>query len=262
MKRWMILMLTAMLLCLAPACLAETGPDEAAIDRFCDVWVDEDVAVEIWQDEGVIHCSAVLGNGGNESTVVEYASARYNAEDDSIDCEGGTRALETFDEAAGELKTDLIVEGLTAAFSFDDQGRLIWNDSEGIFKRFALMRLSDAEEQDYRAAAGAFLGEWVCGRADILITEDGDDYRAFITWSDSYESRAEWDYKCVYDDMDDVMRCSGKMSIVTYADDGISTEVEVQYEDGEAELSIEDGKLIWRDMKENIADGMTFERIL
>ena len=258
MKKIVTLMLAA-LLCLSVACLAE--PDAAIIDRFSDTWVDDAVAVEIWYDEGAFYCSAVLGDGGEEATVVRYATAVYNPETDSIDCEGGTRTLEYYDEAAGELKSDLIVEGLTASFSFDEEGRLIWNDSEGLFKRFMLLRLSDAEEQDYRAAAGAFLGEWVCGRADIVITEDGDDYRAFITWSNNYESRAEWDYKCVYDDMDGVMRCTGAMSNVTYAEDGVTTDAEVVYEDGEAELSIEDGRLIWRDLKENIADGMAFERV-
>ena len=258
MKKIVSLMLVA-LMCLTMTCLAE--PDEATIDRFSDTWVDDAVAVEIWYDEGAFHCSAVLGDGGDEATVVRYATAVYNPETDSIDCEGGTRALETYDEAAGELKSDLIVEGLTASFSFDEEDRLIWNDSEGICKRFMLLRLSDAEERDYRAEASAFLGEWVCGRADIVITEEGDAYRAFITWSNNYESRAEWDYTCVYDDMDKVMRCTGTMSNVTYADDGISTDVEVLYEDGEAELSIEDGKLLWNDMKENAADGMTFERV-
>lgn len=258
MKKFVSLMLVC-LLCLSMTCLAE--PDAATIDRFSDTWVDDAVAVEIWYDEGAFHCSAVLGDGGDESTVVEYATATYNPGTDSIDCAGGKRALEHYDEEAGELKSDTVVEDLTASFSFDDQGRLIWDDSEGICKRFTLQRLSDAEEQDYRAEAAAFLGEWVCARADIVVTEDGDAYRAFITWSNDYQSRAEWDYKCVYDDMDKVMRCTGTMSNVTYAEDGVSTNAEVLYEDGEAELSIEDGRLIWRDMKENIADGMAFERV-
>ena len=259
MKKLLILMTAAALLCLSMSCMAE--PDAATIDRFCDVWVDNGVAVEIWFEGGVFHCSAVLGDGGDEATVVRYASARYIDADDSIDCEGGSRALEYYDEAADELKSDLIVDGLTASFSFDDQGRLIWNDSEGIFKRFALLRLSEAEARDYRAAADAFLGEWVCGRAAIEITGDGDDYHAFVTWSNDYQSRAEWDYICIYDDMEDVMMCHGSMANVTYGEDGGETGRKVFYEDGEATLSIEDGKLIWRDMREDAGSGMTFERV-
>ena len=37
------------------------GMDEA-VERFCDVWVDDGVAVEIWYD-GAFHCRSTLNDG-------------------------------------------------------------------------------------------------------------------------------------------------------------------------------------------------------
>ena len=257
MKR-IICVLAVALFCLSACCLAEIDP--AVADLFTDTWVDDGVAVEIWPEDDGFHCHAVLGDGSGDANVIRYETCRYNAGEKALECEGGVRTFESSDYDAGELKTDVVATGLTATFTVDERDRLIWNDSEGIAKRFALLRLSDAEEQEYREMASAFLGSWACDRASIEITEDGDDYRAVITWANDYQSQVEWDYACVYDDMENVMRCVGAKANVTCGEDGSETGRELLYESGEATLSIEDGKLIWNDAQEDAGAGMAFER--
>lgn len=260
MKRFVLSLMTAALLCLSMTCLAEAKPDAATIDRFTDVWVDDAVAVEIWYEDGMFHCRAVLGDGSDTSTVVRYETCRYDAEADALECAGGTRAIEHYDEAVQALISDVQAEDLSATLAFDAQGRMIWDDCEGIARDFTLLRLSDAEELDYRAQASVFLGRWVCDRAVIEFTEDNEAYRAFITWGSDYRSRAEWRYACVYDDMENVMEGTGTMANVTYGEDGQEVSREVLYEDGRAAFAIKDGRLIWNDMKENAGSGMAFER--
>lgn len=237
-----------------------------AIERFSDTWVDENAAVEIWYDGGVFHCYGVLGDGGDSSNVLDYEFCRYDAAEDAVCCDGGVRTYEEWDMESDQLISDVVVQDLTATFTLDEQDRLIWNDSEGICKRFALQRLSVAEEQEARANGELFLGTWVCVRCSIDIDREGDDVMVWITWPNTAAEVVEWKYPCTVDAETGALRCEGKgtKTVVTYAEGGEIESSEVVYEDGDATFTLdEDGDtLTWADAKENAGEDMVFEYVI
>ena len=265
MKKWISLLLIGAiaLLGFAVAEGSDAAVDEKIIDRFSDTWVDGGMAVEIWYDEGAFHCRATLDMGNDETNVWHYDSCRYDAGKDVLVCEAGRRALEHYDEAAKEMKSEQAAGDLTAEFCFDGGEKLLWNDSEGLARGFELQRLEAAEEAEWKAAQ-AFVGRWGCGRATIDITErENGSFGVEITWGSSAWECAEWNYACAYDGIKGEMRAyePGVKAVVTYGEDGEVASRVTEYEDGAATFSIDgDGMLIWNDAKENAGEGMRFER--
>lgn len=260
-----IAMLAALTIALAMLLTSAVVAEENAAERFCDTWVDDGVAVEIWQgDDSTFHCHVVLGNGGDESTVVEYGSCHYDPDADHLICQQGTRAVETFDEAAGELKSDVQATDLTAEFAFKDgEDALVWNDSESLGATHTLIREEAADAQDY-AGAQAFAGQWVCDRASVEIAaQDDGSYDVVITWADSAFEQTEWHYACAYYGDEKAMKTyePGTKATVTYGEDGAATDTKVKYQDGEAVFTLDEtGHLHWADTRENAGDNMVFER--
>ncbi|MBR2698949.1 MAG: hypothetical protein IKE76_10195 [Clostridia bacterium] len=258
--------LTALAMLLCGLALAEAGaPDSAVIDRFSDTWVDDYIAVEIWYEEedGAFHCSAVKGDGGDESEVWEYGSCAYDAATDSLVCADGVRARESYDEAADAPKSETLAEGLTAEFRFaEGEDRLLWVDSEGLAADYRLARLSDAEEADYQEAQ-SYVGRWVCERAAIDIADTGDDtYGVSVVWGNSAFDQTEWHYACLFDINRHLMYSSepGTKEIVGCDENGARNVLSTEYGDGAATFALDDGMLIWDDAKEHVAEGMRFER--
>lgn len=266
MKKLLAVILMLALLTGAMVALAEGAePSAETVDRFCDVWVDEDMAVEIWYDEegSAFYCSAVQGNGDGPSMIWVYNECRYDGQEDALHCEGGVRTSEIYDETAGELKSEVLAEGLSAVFAFSDgQDVIRWQDSEGLCEKYVLKRLADAETEDYLREAAAFEGRWGCGRATLDIVRDGDAWKAEITWGNSASECVQWVYSCIYDDYENRMDSVGPAtkSVLTYGEDGEVAETSVEYEDGQASFVINDaGKLLWLDSKENAGEDMEFE---
>ncbi len=238
------------------------APDQALIDRFEDVWVDGNVAVEIWYDDGFFHCSAVRGDGGDDSDVWTYETCVYDAGQDALVCEGGERYLDHYEN--GELASERVAEGLTATFAFNDEGFLIWYDSEGLFENLALQRLSDAEQAEYWEAAKAFLGTWQCDRATIEISPAGEDVQVLVYWGGSAFETSEWVYTCVFDEYENTLTSVGEATRtdVVFDESGEQQSADVLYTDGSAVFRLDgNGCLVWEDGKENAGDGMAFERV-
>ena len=120
----------------------------AVADRFSDTWVADGLAVELWYDGGTFHCHAVQGDGGDESSVIVYTFAEYDEARDLVICEDGIRTLERWNNESEELDSETGATGLTAVFRLDEQDRLIYGDSEGIFRDAVLKRLSVAEDEE------------------------------------------------------------------------------------------------------------------
>ena len=260
----LICMLMALALVLGGMALAEA--DAAVIDRFSDTWVDDCIAVEIWfeEEDGAFHCSAVKGDGGDESEVWAYGTCAYDAATDSLVCADGVRTRETFDETADATKSETLAEGLTAEFRFaEGEDRLLWVDSEGLAADYRLARLSDAEAADYQEAQ-SYVGRWVCERAAIDITDTGvDTYGVSVVWGNSAFDQTEWHYACLFDINRHLLySCEpGTKEIVGCDENGARTVLSTEYEDGAATFAIdESGMLIWDDAKEHAAEGMRFER--
>lgn len=263
MKKLLCALLAFALAFMLTAAVAEPmAPDQDVIDRFEDVWVDGNVAVEIWYDDGWFHCSAVRSNGDDESDVWVYETCSYDAGQDAIVCEEGERY---FDHLEGEeLASDLVGEGLTAIFAFNDEGSLIWYDSEGLFETLGLRRLAEAEEEEYWEAAKVFLGRWQCDRCTIEISPEADDVKVLVYWGGSASETAEWVYTCVFDEYENTLTCEGEGTCtdIVYDENGEQVSAETLYTDGAALFRIdENGCLVWDDLKEDAGEGMAFERI-
>ena len=260
MKKWLC-MLLALLLALATGALAEAEPDADVIERFEDVWVGDDFAVEIWYDGG-FHCSAVLSGEDDAGDVWEFGGCAYDAEQDALICEDGTRYAQAFDEA-GELQSTVAGENLTAVLAFDENGSLVFDDSEGICGGWALQRLFDAEEQEYWKAAEVFIGSWQCGRCNVEISPEEDDLKVLIYWGNSATEVVEWVYTCQFDEAENTLTSFGEASktLVTFGEDGELVSAEEAYRDGAAVFRFDgNGCMVWEDAKENAGDGLTFER--
>lgn len=264
MKKTLCIM-TALLMLMASFTLAEASDpaDDKIIERFSDTWVADGLALEIWSEDNTIHCRGTLGDGGDESDSWEYATCRYDAASDSLQCADGTRTHEVYDAGTQENTDVVTVTGLTAVVFFQEgEDKLIWDDSEGMLKDFTLQRLEDVEMED-AAEAERFVGRWGCDRATIDITDQGDDsYKVRITWGISAAQSAEWEYDCVYDGAKKCLYtyAPGSKSTVTYAEGGDIASAVKEYDDGQATFTIDgDDILIWDDAKENAGADMRFE---
>ena len=263
MKKLLCVLLALVLAGLSAMAVAEPeAPDQELIDRFEDVWVDGDYAVEIWYDDGYFNCSAVRSNGEDDSDVWTYETCVYDAEQDALVCSGGERY---FDHYVGdEFISDLVASDLTASFAFNDDERLVWTDSEGLCEGLALQRLFDAEEEEYWQAAGIFMGRWQCDRCTIEISPEDEYVQVLIYWGGSASETMEWVYTCLFDEYENTLTSVGEatMTDVIYGEDGELESAEPLYTDGAAVFSLDDdGCLIWDDQKEQRGEGMAFERL-
>lgn len=107
-----------------------------------------------------------------------------------------------------------------------------------------------------------FGGLWEAERTEIEINWEEEGYRVYIRGSDSATSFSVWEYSCLYDEATNTIKSmpTGIHTEVTVAEDGTETS-NVVYEDGEAEFSLtEDGKLVWKDLKDDAGNGVVFEK--
>lgn len=264
MKKRLARIIAAVLAAILPLCMAVAeDADEAALYPFIDLWVDEGVCVEIWEDESGLHCQAVLGDGEGEATVWEYEKVRYDAAEDCVFCENGSRRQEEYDEETGELRIQPEAEDLWAVFSLDDEERLFWNDSEGLCGRFVFRRLDDVEETEYWNMANAFEGAWISGSVSLDIFRQDDGFGCVIFWKRSGTEATQWTYTCVYDELSGTLCSVGPADRTECALDknGAVTSSEEVYDDGEAVFSLNDASMVlWEDWKEDAGAGLTFAR--
>ena len=123
--------------------------------------------------------------------------------------------------------------------------------------------LAEGNEAEHEAVK-LFDSEWVsvAGRVSAAYM---DGYWSVEVTSGDYT--VEWDYFCVYDEARKALVTSGEgysstKTLITRDEEGSEVSREVAYSDGEAEFSInEDGKLVWKDAKEDAGAGAEFERI-
>ena len=121
-----------------------------------------------------------------------------------------------------------------------------------------------AEEEEFAPmpeAAAAFEGTWVCDRASIQMVWEEEGFRTFISWANSATENSEWEYTCDYNEKDNtVVSANGTRNEVVYNENGEVASWKEVYNDGEATFSLDaDGRLIWKDAKEDAGKDMRFE---
>ncbi len=124
----------------------------------------------------------------------------------------------------------------------------------------------DETEEEYETPdprGEKFEGTWYCDRCMIDIAGEDGGYKVYISWSGSAFEAAEWMYSCMYDESIDGLTGFGTKTIATYSDEGDATYEEIYDENNPIDATFVldvDGHLVWNDEKENIADGMHFEK--
>jgi len=105
-----------------------------------------------------------------------------------------------------------------------------------------------------------FLGNWECERASISVEIESVGFAVNVHWGSSAFESTVWTYYCLYDGEKLVNHGDGVKTNITFDEEGNESD-EVVYEDGAVTFTMEDGKLVWNDEKENAGEGMAFEKL-
>ena len=277
MKMLIRAMLAALLACLPMAALAEAPVEQAVIDAFTDTWVgegNEGYAMEIWYEDGAFRCSGTRFIDVNDGYSFEFESCDYDAAAKALVCEGGVLRHETYNEAEGKITAEAVATGFGATLTVDEAHHLHWTGSGDAIpdQMFASLdevgeeswydnHTDDDEEDDAEHIENAFVGDWMCDRATIYIDEDDSVYTVHITWGASAFETAVWDYTCTLDPATGALTGAGKQSTETYDENGERVATDVVYTDGAATFTLDGDALLWNDAKEDVAQGMRFQRV-
>ena len=271
-KKIAVIILAAAL-CLGSAALAEETPGVTPED-FMGEWVDLDGTCRIEIAEHMAE-ESVDGYVVNVHMPViaeesySYVTWAYGCvwDDETQTLKSISRFMGKGDYEPGseEEITDSNLDYTAAAFSFDEEGRLAWNDeNESADDGLRFVRPIGWGEEYMPAEAAAFEGVWQCDRATIAMDWEEEGFKVLITWGSSAWEHTEWEYSCFYHDEDHTLVSMpfGTRTEVVYDENGEQTSATEVYNDGEAVFSLdEEGKLIWLDEKENAGDGMRFEKL-
>ena len=289
MKKTICALITALLACLPMAALAEAPVDKSVIDSFTDTWVcegREGYAAEIWYEDGAFRCSGTRFITVNEGYSFEFERCAYDASAKALICEGGVLRHEVYSEAEGRITAEEVASGFGATLTVDENRRLHWTGSGDAIPDQLFASLDEVGEEswydthdgddddddnddnddddddtDDGDVGDGFIGDWMCERATIYIDEDDGVYTVHITWGASAFETVVWDYSCTLDAATGALSGRGKKSTETYDENGNLTATDVEYTDGSATFTLEGGRLLWNDAKEDAAQGMRFERI-
>ena len=144
-------------------------------------------------------------------------------------------------------------EGAEAVSQDDD-----WDEAVDI--EYEEDETEETEEEAVEEEANPFIGEWLCDDTAIYIDEEDGTFNVFIMWNISDNEDDIWEYTCTLNAETDVLTGEGKKSHEVIDEEGEVVSDEEIYTDGSATFTLEDNALIWTDAKEDVAQGMRFER--
>lgn len=102
-----------------------------------------------------------------------------------------------------------------------------------------------------------YVGRWGTGRATLDVVNASDSYIFTINWATSAAEYSEWNYNCKYNNNTEKMDCVGSRVDKEFIDDDTEKSKAI-YENGEANFSLKDNKIIWDDKEENMGEGLEF----
>lgn len=251
------LLLIAALLVIGLALPTQAGTaaeDQTGIPLFDSLWGTEQAMADIRYSDGVFYVCVEVFDHGEEWTEWYYRCG-YDAETETLKSDDqGVKQNCFYDDMTDTVTITREYENGSAAFSIDENGRLIWND-----------RTEDAGRVFCLTKMGRFEGNWEC--KDVSITFDAYEgfYRCTIIRNDGQDKTTEWTCFCLYDPKSSAA-VSDSVSKAIYAgdseEDGEDIDCESVYEDGTAVFAIDgNGCLIWKDPQENTGDGCAFVRV-
>ena len=124
----------------------------------------------------------------------------------------------------------------------------------------------NAEPDDGQNPVMNFIGYYVCDRANVLISADGDEgASAIVTWGSSAWENSSWMMSGTFDpetlrfEYHDCVRMD-----YVYDDNGDEVSQTEVYTGGHGFMFFAEGDILtltWQDDQENVADGMVFEYV-
>ncbi len=225
-------------------------PEEA--EGYPGKWVDEGGSVTVYEQDGGFDVIVSLYNeDGRTGDSWEYLCV-YDPDLKMLVGFNGTRWPLSFDEENGHyVMGDAIgSDDYSAVFRILENGRLGWAEMKDNYGRGRTFE-----------PIGIFDGTvWACDRASIEFCWEEEGYKVEVKWADSAMKQTVWDYSCYYQADTGSVAGFGIKYVEEYDENGEVVSSEEIYTDGEVEFVLdEDGKLIWKDQKEDAGNGMLFE---
>ena len=276
MKKYICLILAALLACLGMTAVAEeTAKKEAVYEAFSKTWISEDsdgytVEIQFDDEEGTYDVFGYREVSDDEDYSFEFEKCYYDSQEKALICEGG----ELYHDKAGKTEDEDIEEvaasGFGAKLTIDENYRMHWTGSGEAIPE----QVYDNLDNDL------FVGEWVSGNTEIYIDKIGQAYYVYIIREDSEIKETYWDCKCSADDgagtLSGVITGKGTKSTDTFNEELEQYEGEIQNVEGDATFSVYDSfdsytdgavtfrrdgdAMLWEDATENAGEGMRFER--
>ena len=116
---------------------------------------------------------------------------------------------------------------------------------------------------DSHPEAAAFESTWVAEDGDWRIESyaEDDGFRLMIVHKLGDNKEDVWEYAAAMS-VSEAGTLTAVPTGLHYQQDTVTDEYTARYEDGDAEFSInEEGKLVWKDLKEDAVKGLAFEKI-
>ena len=269
--RGIIAIMVIAALCLSGTVLAEEAAEITAHD-FLGEWVDQngirniDITThgEDEVDGYVVNVQMETFDGEKNGYIVWAYGCVYDEETHTLKSISRVTGTGDYEPDSEEEINDINFEYADAAFYFNGDGMLIWNDkNEGLDDGMLFERTIGWIDPDYVGPGHHFVGVWNDERMSVTVDETMEGYEVAVLASGSAFDGAYWVYSCYYDEETDSLISDGQIAEkheYAYSEDGEDYTEELVYDDDEAMFRLnEEGRLLWYEKKENAGEGREFE---
>ena len=258
-------------LCLSGTVLAEEAAEITAHD-FLGEWVDlngiRNIDITTHGEEEVdgyvVNVTMDTFDGEKYGYIVWAYGCVYDEETHTLKSLSRVTGVGDFEPDSEEEITDVNFEYFDAAFYFNDDGMLVWDDQgEGLDDGMQFQHTIGWVDPDYVGPGHHFVGDWNAERMTITVEETMDGYEVVVFASGSAFDGAYWVYTCYYDEETDSLISDGLLAEkheYANSEDGEDYTDELIYDDDEAMFRLnEEGQLLWYEKNENAGEGRVFD---
>lgn len=247
MRKWIVMMLTAVMVC-ASATGCGGKKTDAASQPASEAQAEAQPEAKAQEEEQPAEAEAP-------------AEAERPAE--------GQPAAETADDGQKEASADAAEPADSQSAGAQGEAQTADAAQAGTGSTAEIAQTIE-ESRVPKEVRNILVGEWqdmTSQRAGMEITQwdeaHGKDFHAQIFWSGSYADRMVWDMDLEFDPASgELVYKGGRKAEVTYNEDGLIANEDVKWEDAEGSFSMaEVGELRWSDSRQEDAGDFVFVRV-
>ena len=247
MRKWIVMMLTAVMVC-ASATGCGGKKTDAASQPASEAQAEAQPEAKAQEEEQPAEAEAP-------------AEAERPAE--------GQPAAETADDGQKEASADAAEPADSQSAGAQGEAQTADAAQAGTGSTAEIAQTIE-ESRVPKEVRNILVGEWqdmTSQRAGMEITQwdeaNGKDFHAQIFWSGSYADRMVWDMDLEFDPASgELVYKGGRKAEVTYNEDGLIANEDVKWEDAEGSFSMaEVGELRWSDSRQEDAGDFVFVRV-